>query len=229
MQDKPKEVIPCANQNIPLTSPSAASAAKNTPAWPTAAGASSGTNVPGTLPSPNLPDKAAGVYEALGPFELLCQLVSASERTASTAAEAAALFAGFVRDGYSPTLDQIYSCAGRLTGKLGQLLAILDVILEAADLHRLQDCDQQLRQAYVVLLAEIYAAREKNTIGISSRDLAREIPGAIYCPTLRDVTEQLRQIARPGDLILTVGAGDIYTAGEALLHTEPSNPTDERE
>ena len=60
-------------------------------------------------------------------------------------------------------------------------------------------------------------------------DLAREIPGAIYCPTLRDVTEQLRQIARPGDLILTVGAGDIYTAGEALLHTEPSNPTDERE
>ena len=88
---------------------------------------------------------------------------------------------------------------------------------------------EQLRQADVVLLAEIYAAREKNTIGISSRDLAREIPGAIYCPTLRDVTEQLRQIARPGDLILTVGAGDIYTAGEALLHTEPSNPTDERE
>lgn len=126
-------MTPCANQNIPLTSPSAASAAKNTPAWPTAAGASSGTNVPGTLPSPNLPDKAAGVYETLGPFELLCQLVSALERTASTAAEAAALFAGFVRDGYSPTLDQIYSCAGRLTGKLGQLLAILDVILEAAD------------------------------------------------------------------------------------------------
>ena len=76
--------------------------------------------------------------------------MSASERAASTAAEAAALFAGFVRDGYSPTLDQIYSCAGRLTGKLGQLLAILDVILEAADLHRLQDCDQQLRQAYEI-------------------------------------------------------------------------------
>lgn len=143
-------MTPCASQNIPLTSPSAASAARNTPDRPTAAGASSGTNVPGTLPSPNLPDKAAGIYETLGPAELLCQLVAASERTASTAAEAAALFAGFVRDGYSPTLDQVYSCAGRLTGTLGQLLAILDVILEAAEVHRLTDCGQDLRQSYQI-------------------------------------------------------------------------------
>lgn len=175
MQVKRKEVIPCANQNIPLTSPSAASAARKIPACPTAAGASSETNVPGTLPSPNLPDKAAGIYETLGPAELLCQLVSASERTASTAAEAAALFAGFVRDGYSPTLDQIYSCAGRLTGKLGQLLAILDVILEAADLHRLQDCDQQLRQAYEITWHNLLRqARQRGLPDDSSAARVRE-------------------------------------------------------
>ena len=67
------------------------------------------------------------------------------------------------------------------------------------------------------MLAEIYAAREQNTLGISSRDLAAQIPGALYCATLPEVTEALRSLARPGDLILTVGAGDIYTAGEALL------------
>ncbi|MGO5061387.1 UDP-N-acetylmuramate--L-alanine ligase [Lawsonibacter sp. LCP25S3_F5] len=72
----------------------------------------------------------------------------------------------------------------------------------------------------ITLLAEIYAARETNTLGISSNDLAREIPGSIYCPTLADVTEQLRRLAQPGDLILTVGAGDIYQAGEALLKTD---------
>ncbi len=75
----------------------------------------------------------------------------------------------------------------------------------------------QLRRPDLVVLAEIYAARERNTIGISSQDLLRHIPGAVYCATLPQVTETLRQIARPGDVILTVGAGDIYRAGEALL------------
>lgn len=175
MQDKPKEVIPCANQNIPLTSPSAASAARNIPACPSAAGASSGTNAPGMPPSPSLPDKAAGIYETLGPAELLCQLVAASERTASAASESAALFAGFVRDGYSPTLDQVYSCAGRLTGKVGQLLAVLDVILEAAGLHRLQDCDQQLCQAYEITWHNLLRqARQRGLPDDSSAARVRE-------------------------------------------------------
>ena len=79
------------------------------------------------------------------------------------------------------------------------------------------DFVRELRTADQVVLAEIYAAREKNTIGISSADLAREIPGAVFCPTLEAVTGVLRDLARPGDLILTVGAGDIYTVGEALV------------
>ena len=74
-----------------------------------------------------------------------------------------------------------------------------------------------LKQADVTLLAEIYAARERNTIGISSRDLAALIPNAQYFPTLDEVTEALARLARPGDLILTVGAGNIYTVGEALI------------
>ncbi len=82
------------------------------------------------------------------------------------------------------------------------------------------DFVEVLKLPDITLLAEIYAARETNTLGISSNDLAREIPGSIYCPTLADVTRQLRRLAQPGDLILTVGAGDIYLAGEALLRGE---------
>ena len=37
---------------------------------------------------------------------------------------------------------------------------------------------------------------------------------------LPEVTAALRELAQPGDLILTVGAGDIYTAGEALVKGE---------
>ena len=79
------------------------------------------------------------------------------------------------------------------------------------------DFVRELKKADVLVLAEIYAAREQNTVGISSMDLQAQIPGSVYCETLPEVTSYLREIARPGDAILTVGAGDIYRAGEALL------------
>ncbi len=79
------------------------------------------------------------------------------------------------------------------------------------------DFVRELKQADQVVLAEIYAARERNTFGISSRDLAAEIPGAVYLETLPEVTAYLKSNAQPGDILLTVGAGDIYKAGEALL------------
>ena len=72
----------------------------------------------------------------------------------------------------------------------------------------------------LLVVSEIYAARERNTIGISSKDLTDKIPGSIYCQTLQDVAAQLYQIASPGDVILTVGAGDIFRAGEMLLKQE---------
>ena len=74
-----------------------------------------------------------------------------------------------------------------------------------------------LRLADAVVLAPIYAARETDDLGMSSEKLAAKIPGAVSCPRLEDVAARLAELARPGDLILTVGAGDIYRAGEALL------------
>lgn len=79
------------------------------------------------------------------------------------------------------------------------------------------DFVRELKKADVVVLAEIYAARERNTVGISSKNLVEQIPGSIYCETLPDVTDCLRSVIQPGDVVLTVGAGDIYRAGEALL------------
>ncbi len=79
------------------------------------------------------------------------------------------------------------------------------------------DFVRELRKADVLVLAEIYAARESNTVGVSSADLAEQIPGAVYCETLPEVTEFLRRTAREGDVIMTMGAGDIFRAGEALL------------
>ena len=76
---------------------------------------------------------------------------------------------------------------------------------------------EQLRRPDLTLLAEIYAAREQNTIGISSADLSKEIPGSQFFPTFEELLRYLRENAQPGDLILTVGAGDIFRVGERLV------------
>ena len=79
------------------------------------------------------------------------------------------------------------------------------------------DFVRELKLPDVVVLAEIYAARERNTIGISSAHLAEKVPGAVFCETLPEVTEFLRQNVREGDVVITMGAGDIFRAGESLL------------
>lgn len=78
----------------------------------------------------------------------------------------------------------------------------------------------ELKRPDMVFLAEIYAAREKNTLGISSQDLADLVPGAVYCPTFEELETKLRAAAKPGDIILTVGAGDIYKVGEKLTEVQ---------
>ena len=80
----------------------------------------------------------------------------------------------------------------------------------------------ELGRADHVFLADIYAAREKNTIGISSKDLAAKVTNADYCPTFEDMERRIRRMAGAGDIILTVGAGDIYKVGEKLT-AEPDS------
>ena len=82
------------------------------------------------------------------------------------------------------------------------------------------DFVRELQKPDVVVLGEIYAARERNTIGISSADLAEQIPGSVFCETLPEVTEYLREHVQEGDVVITMGAGDIFRAGEALLEAK---------
>jgi len=69
----------------------------------------------------------------------------------------------------------------------------------------------------VTFLAQIYAAREKNDIGITSEVLANAVPGARCCATLPELAEEIALIAREGDIVLTAGAGDIFQVAEALI------------
>lgn len=78
-----------------------------------------------------------------------------------------------------------------------------------------------LGQADQVVLAEIYAsARERASAGISSADVASLIPDGAervkFMPTFDAIIAHLRAALRPGDILLTMGAGDIYRVGYAL-------------
>ena len=74
-----------------------------------------------------------------------------------------------------------------------------------------------LRDVDCLYIADIYAAREKDTGEISSRDLVEQIPGATYTPSLVDALREIRSCLREGDIFVTVGAGDVYQMGEGLL------------
>lgn len=76
---------------------------------------------------------------------------------------------------------------------------------------------EQLKRPDITFLAEIYAARESNTEGISSADLAERIPGSEWFPDFGALEDKLRRLASPGDIILTIGAGDVYKVGEAIV------------
>ena len=44
-----------------------------------------------------------------------------------------------------------------------------------------------------------------------------KVEGSIFCPSFGELENTLREMARPGDIILTVGAGDVYKVGESLV------------
>lgn len=68
-----------------------------------------------------------------------------------------------------------------------------------------------------VIFAEIYAAREVNTFGISSKDIADKIDGALFFDSFEKIADYVEKNAQKGDLVVTMGAGDVYKVHRLLL------------
>ena len=85
----------------------------------------------------------------------------------------------------------------------------------------LKEFAQALSNADRVVLADIYAARETNTCGISSEDLQKEIlklgKKCDYFPSFDEIENFLLGNCTKGDLLITMGAGDVHKIGENLL------------
>jgi UDP-N-acetylmuramate--alanine ligase len=85
----------------------------------------------------------------------------------------------------------------------------------------LKEFAQALSLADKVVLTDIYAAREKDPGDISSKDLKRELEllgkEVYYSPSFDDIEIFLLQNCVNGDLLITMGAGDVVMIGESLL------------
>lgn len=85
----------------------------------------------------------------------------------------------------------------------------------------LKDFAKALCHADEIVLADIYAAREKDTLGISSATLQQEIEKlghkCYYLPSFEAIENFLLENCTKDDLLITMGAGDVVKIGENLL------------
>ena len=74
-----------------------------------------------------------------------------------------------------------------------------------------------LQLADKVVMTEIMGSREVNTIGIYTKDLAELIPGSVWYEGFEGVVNHVKENVQPGDLVITLGCGDIYKAAKMML------------
>ena len=81
----------------------------------------------------------------------------------------------------------------------------------------LDDFADVLKLADIAVLTPILGSREPNDPTITSEKLAAKVPGAVTVESLDAAAEWVRQNAREGDLVLTLGCGDIYKAARMMV------------
>ena len=66
-----------------------------------------------------------------------------------------------------------------------------------------------------------YGQREVNTIGIKAKDQADKVPGSVQLDTFEEITDYVLENAKPGDLVITLGCGDVKIGDVASVEISP--------
>ena len=67
------------------------------------------------------------------------------------------------------------------------------------------------------VLSEILPVRETNTYNIYSKDLAEKIDGCVWFKTFEEIADYVTEQAKPGDLIITIGGGNVYMCAGMIM------------
>ena len=125
--------------------------------------------------------------------------------------------------GHHPREIAATLAAARSTVNGGRLLVVFQPHLYSRTRHLAHELARSLAAADAVAVTGVYAAREEPVPGVEGKlvvdALVAERPGmpVAWTPELEDAVRFLARRARPGDLVLTIGAGDVERAGPLLL------------
>ena len=81
----------------------------------------------------------------------------------------------------------------------------------------MDDFVKALSVADHVVMSEIMGSREKNTYGVYTKDLAEKIPGSVWFNTFEEMADYTLSHAQPGDLVITLGCGDVYKCAYIMV------------
>lgn len=123
--------------------------------------------------------------------------------------------------GHHPTEIRATLAAARAC-RYSRVLAIFQPHRYTRTQHLLDEFARAFHQADSVFILDIYAASEKPISGVSSQALAEKMRSyghrsVEYCGTAERAVEAVAAIASDGDAVLTLGAGNVWQAGDAIL------------
>lgn len=126
---------------------------------------------------------------------------------------------------HNPAKVSSILAAARL-GPWKRILAVFQPHLYSRTMSLWREFGSALSSADIVVVTDIYPAREDPIPGVTGKLVVEaaceEAPGkrVVYMPSLDQAAEFVRNNARPGDLVLSMGAGDITTLAEEVLKSE---------
>ncbi|MFN9892460.1 MAG: UDP-N-acetylmuramate--L-alanine ligase [Acidobacteriota bacterium] len=123
--------------------------------------------------------------------------------------------------GHHPTEVRATLAAARLC-RFGRIHVIFQPHRYTRTQHLLDEFARSFHQADAVYLMDIYAASEPPIAGVSSEVLVERLQdfghrGARYCGSMEAAVAAVAAAAAPGDVIVTMGAGSVWQAGEKIL------------